>query len=148
MICVQTKGVAVWEYEHAVETDASAEAIWALWADVEHWDEWNRDIEHVELRGPFAIGSEIWMTPVGQETVRLRLAEVSEAELFVDVAAVGDIAVRTAHRIDRLLPGRVRVVYRMEITGPDADTVGPQLGPAISADFPETMEALVRKARA
>jgi uncharacterized membrane protein len=138
----------VWEYEHAVETDASAEAIWALWADVENWGEWNHDIEHVELRGQFAIGSEIWMTPVGQETVQLRLAEVSDAELFVDEAAIGDVVVRTTHRIDPLGSGRVRVVYRMEITGPGADTVGPQIGPAISADFPETIEALVRKARA
>jgi hypothetical protein len=137
----------VWEYEHAVETDALAEAIWALWADVESWGQWNSDIEQIELRGPFAIGSEIWMTPVGQETVQLRLAEVSDAELFVDEVAVGDVVVRTTHRIDRLGSGRVRVVYRMEITGPDADTVGPQLGPAISADFPETMKALVQRAR-
>jgi hypothetical protein len=139
--------VAVWEYEHAVETEASAEAIWALWADIENWGEWNPDIEHVELTGPFAIGSEIWMTPVGQETVQLRLAEVSDAELFVDEATVRDVVVRTTHRIDRLGSGRVRVVYRMEITGPGADAVGPQLGPAISADFPETIEALVRRAR-
>jgi hypothetical protein len=36
----------------------------------------------------------------------------------------------------------------MEISGPAADTLGPQLGPAISADFPETLAALVARAEA
>jgi hypothetical protein len=34
----------------------------------------------------------------------------------------------------------------MEISGPAADTVGPELGPQISGDFPETLAALVRRA--
>jgi hypothetical protein len=36
----------------------------------------------------------------------------------------------------------------MEISGPAADTLGPQLGPAISGDFPETLAALVARAEA
>jgi hypothetical protein len=36
----------------------------------------------------------------------------------------------------------------MEITGPAADTVGPELGPEISGDFPETLAALVERAAA
>ena len=86
------------------------------------------------------------MTPVGQETVELRIAEASAPNLFVDEAHLGDVAVRTFHRIDRLDGERSRVTYRMEITGPTADTVGPELGPEISGDFPKTLAALVRKA--
>jgi hypothetical protein len=52
----------------------------------------------------------------------------------------------TIHRIDRLGGERIRIVYGMEITGPEADTVGPQLGPEISADFPEVLASLVERA--
>jgi len=38
------------------------------------------------------------------------------------------------------------VVYRMEITGSGADEAGPQIGPGITADWPETMAALVKMA--
>ena len=55
---------------------------------------------------------------------------------------------RTAHRLERLDGGGTRVTYRMEITGPAADEMGPQVGPAITADFPETMAALVALALA
>jgi hypothetical protein len=36
----------------------------------------------------------------------------------------------------------------MEITGPAADILGPQIGPEISADFPQTLAALVERAEA
>jgi hypothetical protein len=49
----------------------------------------------------------------------------------------------TAHELRAAGTGRVRVSYRMRITGPEAETVGPELGPAITADFPETIAALV-----
>ena len=34
----------------------------------------------------------------------------------------------------------------MEISGAEADTLGPQIGPEISADFPQLLAALARYA--
>jgi hypothetical protein len=138
----------MWEYEHSTETTAAPAAIWRLWADVDGWGAWNADLEKVEIDGPFQRGAQILMTPTGQDVVRLRIAELSENELFVDEADLGDVLIRTIHRLDRLDNGSTRVVYRMEITGPAAEEIAPQLGPAITADFPETVAALVELAQA
>jgi Polyketide cyclase / dehydrase and lipid transport len=132
----------VWTTEHSIETTVSPEAIWRAWAAVDRWPEWNSDIERISLAGPFAQGATIAMTPRGQETVELRIAEAVEGELFVDEADVGGTVVRTTHRIDRVGDDRFRVVYRLEADGPAAE----QLGPAVSADFPETIDALVEHA--
>ncbi|WP_330296314.1 SRPBCC family protein [Streptomyces sp. NBC_00503] len=137
----------MWKYEHAIETTATPAAIWALWADVENWGTWNADIEKIELRGPFAAGALITMTPAGQDPVELLVAEAVEGESFVDEARFAGLVLRTAHRIEALGPDRSRVVYRMEITGEGADEVGPEIGPAITGDWPETMAALVRAAQ-
>jgi hypothetical protein len=137
----------MWTHEHSIDTTATPEAIWRLWADVEGWGTWNPDIEKIATDGPFAVGTEITMTPAGQDPVRLRVAELTEHESFIDEADLGDVVVRTTHRLDRLGQGRTRVVYRMEITGPAAEQLGPQIGPAITADFPETMAELVRLAQ-
>ncbi|MFZ3470077.1 polyketide cyclase [Streptomyces sp. 4.24] len=136
----------MWEYEHGVETTAAPEAVWALWADVEGWGTWNADIGKIELRGAFAAGAEITMTPAGQDPVELLVAEAVEGEMFVDEARFDGLALRTTHRIDRLAPDRSRVVYRMEITGEGAGEAGPHIGPAITADWPDTMAALARTA--
>jgi uncharacterized protein YndB with AHSA1/START domain len=136
----------MWTNEQSIETAASPEAIWRLWSDVAGWPEWNADIDHIEISGPFGAGSTISMTPIGQEPVELRIAEAVEPDLFVDEANLGDVVVRTIHRIERIEGGRSRVTYRMEISGPAADSVGPELGPQISADFPQTLAALAQHA--
>lgn len=133
----------MWSTEHAVEGEASAEAIWSIWADVENWGEWNPDIEAIEIDAPFAVGSTIVMTPRGADPVTLRVTEARPGEVFVDEADLGDAVARTEHRIERVDGDRVRVTYRMEISGPAADRIGPEIGPAITADFPETIAALI-----
>jgi hypothetical protein len=138
----------MWVYEHSVETSAAPDAIWRLWADVENWGTWNADIDSIEIRGPFATGTEITMTPPGQDPVHLRVAELTEREMFVDEAEIDGLLLRTIHRLDRLDAHRTRVVYRMEITGPAADEIGPHLGPAVTADWPDTVAALARAALA
>ena len=136
----------MWEYENAVETTAAPEAIWRLWSDVENWGAWNAEIEKIDINGPFAAGTQILMTPPGDAPIPLVIAEAVENELFVDEARFGDLILRTTHRIDPMDRDRIRVVYRMEITGSGADEAGPQIGPGITADWPDTMAALVKMA--
>ena len=128
--------------EHSIETNVAGDAIWRAWAEVPRWPEWNADIEHVELRGPFAAGSQITMTPRGQDPVELRIADVVEGEQFVDEAEIAGTVVRTMHRIEALDEQRVRVAYRLEAMGPGAE----EIGPAITADFDDTLKALVEHA--
>lgn len=136
----------MWEYENSIEASATPEAIWRLWSDVENWGAWNGEIEKIEINGPFAAGTQILMTPPGGDPIPLVIAEAVENERFVDEARFGGLLLRTTHRIDPAGQDRIRVVYRMEITGDGADEAGPQIGPGITADWPETMAALVRMA--
>ena len=137
----------MWEYQHSIETAATPEAVWRLWADVDNWAVWNAEIEKIEIDGPFAVGSQITMTPPGDEPVLLRIAEAVEGELFVDEARFDTLVLRTTHRIEPLGQDRIRVVYRMEISGAGSDEAGPQIGPAVTADWPDTMAALARLAQ-
>jgi len=139
-------GGTMWEYEHSVETTASPDALWRLWADIRGWPKWNDGIEKIEVDGPFAVATTFTMTPPGQEPIPLRIVEVVPGELFTDEMDGGDFVVRTVHRLQRLDTGRTRVIYRTEITGPAADEVGPRLGPEITADFPKVLAALVNLA--
>jgi hypothetical protein len=82
----------------------------------------------------------MWSTEHSIET------RASEPELFVDEADLGTVTVRTTHRVEPADSGRRRIVYRMEIGGPDADTLGPELGPQISGDFPDVLAALAERA--
>ncbi|HTJ35029.1 MAG TPA: SRPBCC family protein [Dactylosporangium sp.] len=138
----------MWEYEHAVDTAATAPAVWAVWSDVMSWPSWNAGVEKIDIDGPFAAGTRFRMTPPGEEAIEMRLTDVVPHELFTDVMDAGDFVVTTVHRLQPNPAGGTRVVYRTEITGPAAAEVGPQLGPAITADFPDVLAALVGRAEA
>jgi Polyketide cyclase / dehydrase and lipid transport len=132
----------MWQSEHSKKAEVDPRAIWHAWTDVGRWPAWNADIEAIELRGSFAPGGTIAMKPRGAPTVELRIAEVVDGELFVDEAEVDGTIVRTLHRIERTDHG-TRVLYRLEADGPAAD----QIGPAVTADFDETIAALFRHVR-
>ena len=132
----------MWEYEHSVETTAPAEALWRHWSDMAAWPDWNDGIEKIEVDGPFLAGTTFLMTPPGDDPIPMRLVEIVPGELFTDEMDGGEFVVRTVHRLEPAADGRTRIVYRTEITGPAADQVGPGLGPAITADFPEVLAAL------
>src|SRR5262249_26341013 len=136
----------MWADETSLETTASAEAIWRLWADVHGWPDWNRDIDRIDIDGAFDRGSKISMTPAGPETRQLEIVDLADPEMFIAQADLGTITVRTTHRVEAIGNGHNRVTYRIEISGPAADTLGAQIGPEISSDFPEVLAALVERA--
>jgi len=136
----------MWAYQHSVETAAAPDVVWRLWSDIASWPQWNDGIEKIEIDGPFTPGSTFTMTPPGGEPIRMRLAEIVPGGLFTDEMDAGDFIVRTVHRLEPAAGGRTRIIYRTEITGPAAGQAGPQLGPAITADFPQVLAALAKLA--
>ena len=136
----------MWEYEYSVETSAAPEALWRHWSDMAAWPQWNDGIESIDVEGPFVVGTAFTMTPPGDEPIRMRLVEIKPGESFTDEMDAGDFAVRTEHRLEPAAGGLTRIVYRTEITGEAAGPIGPQLGPQITADFPEVLAALAKRA--
>lgn len=136
----------MWEYEHSVETTATPETLWRHWSSIVDWPQWNAGIEKIDVSGPFVVGTVFTMTPPDGDPLQMRLIEVVPGRLFTDEMDAGDFVVRTVHLLEPVASGNTRVVYRTEITGPAADQVGPQLGPAITADFPDVLAALIARA--
>lgn len=128
----------MWQCEYSIETKASPEKIWAIFSDVPGWPRWIAGLDRVEIKGPFEAGSTFVMTPKGQGQVTSRLTEVKKNEVFVDESRLGETVVRVAHRIQAVAPGRTRVSYCPEVSGPSDEGIGK----AISADFPDVLKAL------
>lgn len=138
----------MWKHEHSIETDASVEAIYSLYADVPNWTRWDKGLTGVTLDGPFAVGSTGTITPEGQDTLSYQLVEVEPNRSFADETEIpgAGITVRFDHLLERLPTGRTRITHAVSIAGPNADDLGPKIGPQIVSDLPDAMEALVKLA--
>jgi hypothetical protein len=125
-------------------------AVESNWLPVERHVLLQRGYPELRLAGATAV-----LVVIGPELVRpvrlLGVWLVPLAALGADVDGWpqwnGDIE-RIELRGSFATRGRSQVTYRMEIDGPTADTLGPELCPAISADFPETLAALDARAEA
>jgi hypothetical protein len=83
----------------------------------------------------------------GEEPLEFRLVQVGPDGFEDETPMPGaGITVRVRHQIEPLASGRSRVVYRATADGPNAEKLGPQIGPQVTADFPAVLAAL--KARA
>lgn len=140
----------MWTFEHSIETAAGAETIFEILKDVSRWPEWNRGVERIDLSGPFATGTTGVMVIPDQGSLSFRLAWVGDGQGFEDETEIPgtDVLVRVRHSLEPLLAGGTRITYRATVEGPAADALGSEIGPAVSADFPEVMAALAARAEA
>jgi uncharacterized protein YndB with AHSA1/START domain len=133
----------MWEYEYSADTTASPEVVWRHFSDVTAWPSWNAGIEKLEMHGPFEVGSTFTMTPPGDDPITMRLTEIVPGEAWTDEMDAGDFVVRTVHQLHPNDAGGTTITYRTEFHGPAADQAGPEIGPAITADFPDVVSSLI-----
>ena len=132
-------------YTHTVQTDVAPEAIWALYEDVTTWPSWDAQAEKITRDGPFQAGTTGTMKFVGQDPLAYRLAKVEPLREFIDETPAGPLLVRVSHLLEPVAAGRLRITYSAEIEGPEE--AAQQVGPMITADFPETMASLIALAK-
>jgi uncharacterized protein YndB with AHSA1/START domain len=138
----------MWTFEHSRTSNAGVIEVFAMLSDVAGWPEWNAGVESVSLDGPFVARTAGVMAMPGQEPLSFRLIWVDPRKGFEDETDLPDagVVVRVRHTIEALPKGGTRITYRATIEGPAADEVGPELGPAITADFPSVIGALAERA--
>ncbi|EIV95125.1 polyketide cyclase [Frankia sp. QA3] len=137
----------MWTTEYSAVADLRPELMWAALRDLHSGVRLSDRSDSFELHGPFAVGTEISVTPQGQDTFRSKIVELVEAEVYADQTVFGDLTLLFRHTFAPAGEGRTRVTHRLEIDGPTSDQVGPELGPQISADFPDAMDDLFAAAR-
>jgi hypothetical protein len=133
--------MADYEFEHSETTSAAPEAVWALWADVSRWVQWDTSLVSVTLDGPFVAGGKGTMIIEGQPPITYELTEVLDGRGFTDVTEIPGAVLRFFHEVESS-DGQTRVTHRVEIDGEQAA----QLGPMVTEDVPDAMRALVKLA--
>jgi hypothetical protein len=145
----KTGGTTMWSAEDSIEIAASPAVINGFFADTAHWPEWNAGTEWVALNGPFAAGTRALMKIPGEEPLAFRLVHVGP-DGFEDETPIPDagVTVRVRHIIEPLDGDRSRVVYRATVDGPNAEKLGRDIGPQVTADFPDVLQSLKGRAEA
>lgn len=136
----------MWTNEYTATSPLPAAAIWNALKAVHEGRITYEGCDHFELHGPFAKGSRVSVTPVGQGTFESTIVDLVENVTYADETMFGDTNLLFRHILTPV-DGGTRVTHRLEISGPSAAEVGPELGPQISGDFDVTMARMLEKAK-
>ncbi|CAM5412147.1 SRPBCC family protein [Leifsonia shinshuensis] len=143
----------MWTTAETVTTPLPRDRVWEAVRDLHTGALTYPGADGFELHGPFAVGTELTVTPEGQEPIRSTIAVVEPERTYADVTEFGDVRLTFRYDLEddpaddsAGEPAGTVVRYSLTIDGPGADAVGPELGPQISADFPESLAVLLAEA--
>ncbi|TPK88511.1 polyketide cyclase [Mesorhizobium sp. B2-4-17] len=136
----------MWSNEYTAISPLPARAIWNALKALHEGRLTYEGSDTFVLHGPFAKGTRVSVTPVGQDTFESTIVDLVENVTYADQTSFGDSTLLFRHT---LVPveGGTQVTHRLEISGPAAE-VGPELGPQISGDFDTSMARLFEEAKA
>lgn len=136
----------MWTTNYQNVTAASPQAVWEALAALHSGTPLGPNSDTFELHGPFAVGTTLTVTPQGQDPMRSVIIELEPARVYADQTVFGDLILTFRHRLAPRHGGGTHVTHTLEVSGPAADQVGPELGPQISGDFPVAMAELLAAA--
>ncbi|WP_068776599.1 SRPBCC family protein [Paenibacillus sp. FJAT-26967] len=137
----------MWHFEHTVIAEASVQTIWKLYSDISSWVEWDKEIDSASLEGPFIAGIQGVLQPKGQGPMAFELTEVDPPRRFAKIADIpgAGIHIEFIHRLQQTHKGTA-ITHEVNITGPNAEQLGPQWGARIAQGLPSTMQGLAAAA--
>jgi hypothetical protein len=137
----------MWQTSYSGTTDLPVRAVWEALRKIHTGEAASEGGDTFEIHGPYQVGTELSVTPQGQDTFRSVITELEEDRVYADRTEFGDLQLTFRHTFDTT-GDQLAVTHELVIDGPSADEVGPELGPQISADFPDAMQSLFAVAAA
>jgi hypothetical protein len=134
----------MWSTEHRDHSPLDRKLLWATFTDIHAGRLTLPGGDRFEADGPLGVGTRLAVTPSGQETMTSTITEFEPSRRYADVTEFDGLTLTFSHDfVDEPGPaGGTTLTHRLVIDGPGADRIGPELGPQISADFPEQMRQL------
>ena len=140
---------ATWSTRYSADTRVSPQAVWATLRDARTGVPSVNGGNTYVIHGPFAVGTELSVTPAGSdEALTSTIVELVDGESYADRTEFNGLILTDRHELTPRADGGTRITHELIIGGPAATTVGPDLGPRISEDYPTVMDELIAAASA
>ncbi len=127
------------------QTTATSDAIFALWADIDHWADYDKGIEWAKLTDSFSAGGHYTLKPKGGPKVTATILVVEPNQKFIDVSHLPGADLKFDHII-RQEAGRTSVSLVMTISGPLSWLWAKILGKNQQSDLEQSTANLIAKA--
>jgi hypothetical protein len=124
-------------------SDLSKAEVFAAWADVERWSQWDEGLDFAHLQGPFHAGAKIKLKPKGGPVVAIDVLAADPECGFTDETSFFLARMVDVHAMRDTAEG-LELTSTLSMHGPLAALLVKLVGAQVAASAPEQMRALHR----
>jgi len=107
----------MWIKSYSVITkDVTKEQMWKLFADVNNWNTWDKEIDYAKMEGAFKKGNSFVLKPKGGPKVKIELIETIENQKFVDLTKFPLAKMFGEHTLEETKNG-LKITTTMKVKG-------------------------------
>lgn len=121
------------------------EDVWRLWADVNNWPNWDKELEYCKMDGPFTEGTHFILKPIKGPKIKITLSEVTDNKKFTDYAKFPGAIMYVAHELEET-PSGLRIISTITVKGFLSFLWSNLIAKNVAASVPKQMDALVELA--
>jgi hypothetical protein len=129
------------------KTKATPGDVFALWADIDNWTDFDDGIEWAKLTDTFAAGGHYVIKPKGGPKTEATIQIIESNKRFVDISHLPGASLTFDHVLTQGQSG-VTVEITMALSGPFAWLWAKIRGKNQQADLDKSTAALIKKAEA
>jgi uncharacterized protein YndB with AHSA1/START domain len=134
------------QVEHRIHVAAPPKRIFALYADVANWHQWDPDTKAASIEGPFQTGAIGRLTPTRGNTVPMRFTSVVPDRSFTVESKIPLFCMVFEHELQPTAAG-TEVVHRVTFSGALAFLLCRVLGRQLNQGLPVTLARLKEMAQ-
>jgi hypothetical protein len=135
------------QFEHSHRIAASPERIFARYANVPTWHEWDEDLKRATIDGPFASGTRFVVEPKSGPKSQALLADVVRDQGFAVECKLPLCLMRFEYQLIPTGGGTV-ATHRVIFRGALAWLFGRLIGPGMKKGLPQSMRRLEERVMA
>ena len=131
------------QFEHTHRIAATAASIYARYADVASWRDWDEDLKASSIEGPFVSGASGVVEPKSGPKSKVRFVDVMPDKGFAVECGLPLCTMRFEYEL-RPTGGGTLATHRVVFKGALAWFFGRVIGSGMRADLPKSMQRLER----
>lgn len=126
--------------------DVTAAAVWKLWADVNHWPSWDKELEYCQMQGAFIEGKQFILKPKGGPKVKITLSKVIINQQFTDFCKFPGAVMYDDHQLEET-PEGLHITNIISVTGLMSWLWVKLVAKKVFESIPPNLDSLVALAR-
>jgi hypothetical protein len=99
-----------------VTKEATTDQIWTVLTDINHWNEWDKDLEWTELKGEARLNAGFFLKPKGGPKTKLTISQFDKPNVFADISHLPLAKMHTIHTLTQTNEG-VKIQVDIKISG-------------------------------